>query len=195
MNIREDRSPYFVSYTDESVDDVLKACELLIPRLDQEVFTHLKLPADLGAEILMRVPHGAELSLMPDRVSIFITPPRTYYRAHKDGLHLQFGLNYPLIIRDQKAITRWYKSEDVDGSYEIDAGKKGGENTREVLGFNPLKTRADCTTSMKLDELLLFNVGEYHDFHNRSPYYRVILTLRSDDPSLTFKDAARILQQ
>lgn len=193
MKLVHSSHPYLLSFEDASVEAIRQICLPLIPSLTQSLFTHIKLDEDTSTQVLHQVPFAKELMIKPDRVSMFITPPRTYYRAHKDGHHFRFGLNYPLIIQDNKAVTRWYSDESIDSRYSVTPGTKGGINSREVVGFNPLVVKPVYSAIMGTDDLWLFNVGAYHDFHNRSDHYRVILTLRSESPTLTFEDAARLL--
>lgn len=192
MQLREAHEPYYISFTDESVERVSTFIAALGIQYSSYVkFKHLPLSKEDGQKLISMVPLHEQLDLWAERVSLFITPPRTYYRAHKDGFDLRFGINYPIQIRDDLAITRWYDDEDVDSRYVI---APDGKKSREVIGFNPLAVRPTCSFTMKPDEMVMLNVDRYHDFHNRSKYSRVILTFRSRNLNLGFEDVAQVFR-
>lgn len=183
MNLVHDQRPFYVTYSDSSVQaikDLLNFQKADFVNCTR--FTNIPLPEELGKKLVDLVPFGADLRLSTDRVSVFITPPRTYYRAHKDGFDLRAGLNYPIYIADDRSITRWY-DEAIAEKYRIESG---GKKSREAVGFNPLANKPVCEYTMKPDEAVIFNVDRFHDFHNKSDQHRVILTFRPKTPDVTF---------
>lgn len=192
MKLLRDERPHFISFADDSI----KAIQDLVNLQDSDwaehkKFQHQRLNEDLAKQLIALIPLHEELSLRTDRVSMFITPPRTYYRAHKDGRGehaVQVGVNYPLRIVDDRSITRWYSEEDMT-VYEIDTTRGNG---RDAMRFNPLRQEPTCSFTMKPTEAVLLNVDKWHDFHNYSNEHRVILTFRSADQGLTFDNAAKL---
>lgn len=190
MNILRDNRPFYVTFEDPSIQVVSELVNIESREYTKNTrFKHQVLPLALGKALIAAVPLGKELSLDPNRVSLFITPPRTYYRAHKDGFNLQVGLNYPIVIRDDRSVTRWYH-EELSEKYEI---APDGKQSREVIGFNPMANTPACSFTMTPTEAVLLNVDRFHDFHNKSEFHRVILTYRSIDPAMTFDRASRRL--
>jgi hypothetical protein len=182
--------PYYAAFTDPSVDAVrARVADLSIEYSQYQKFKHLALPPSVGAELISLIPGHEKLCLQAGRVSLFITPPRTYYRAHKDGFDLRFGVNYPIAIVDEKANTRFYEDQSIDSRYQV---APDGKPSREVIGFNPFVVKPACSFTMRPNELVVLNVEKYHDFHNRSDSHRVILTFRSRDLSLSFDDVVRV---
>lgn len=189
MKLVRDEAPFYQAFHDDALIGAVKQKLGLTPEVWTQYtrFKHLLLPRELGASLIDKLPFGASLGLMAERVSAFITPPRTYYRAHKDGFTLRFGLNMPVHIADQRSITRWW-SDDVASKYQM---VHEGKHSRELKGFNPLCHTPDCSFVMQPTEIVLLNVEKYHDFHNKSDQHRVILTFRSKDFNLGFDDAVQ----
>lgn len=190
MEIIEDCSPYFIRFTYEGASKVLDLCRTLLRPNSQEPFLHYRYPSGIGWNILSKVPLARELNLNPSRVSLFITQPGTYYRAHKDGLHIKWGMNFNVSIRDEECVTSWYSDEDL-AMYPID--NLPTKSSRECEGFekrnhNPLKTMV-----AKEGECVLFNTDIFHDFDNRtSQHERVLLTLR-DSGQRSFEEVRLML--
>ncbi len=177
MHLERSELPFYLAYTDPSVETIRGlVSELGIKYQAFDRFKHYALPRDVGRALIAEVPLHEHLNLWEARVSVFITPPRTYYRAHRDGFDLTFGVNYPISIRDDLAVTRWYDDELIERKYQV---APDGKKSREVLGFNPLANKPVCKFTMQNDEAIVLNVDRYHDFHNKSPYHRVIVTFRS----------------
>jgi len=185
-------SPCYLRFTHTTFDEIIHTalgfeCEkwhFPIP------FKHHRLSYNIGSTLLKFVPKSEELKLRPDRVSFFITQPGTYYRAHKDGSDIRFGINYPILIQDSECITSWY-DDSVLGQGMIDTI---GGTSREIVGFrkdNHIPLQSFC---MGMGDAVLFNTDIFHDWDNRlSNNRRVILTFRSSDTNLNYNVAKEIL--
>jgi len=193
VQLREVHDPYYLTFTDPSVDAVRNLLRLNPTYWEQFTkFKHHALPEDVGQALIEQVPCWRQLKLWSQRVSIFVTPPRTYYRAHRDGYDLMAGLNYPLHIADDRSITRFWNDEQVLGMYKVDAVTK---RSRELVNFNPYRQQPVCQFTMKPDEAVVLNVGNFHDFHNRSDQHRVILTFRTLDKDMTYERFSSIVKE
>lgn len=189
--IIEDASPYYVRFRHAGITDIVNFCLDRLPDLDDPKI-YLQNPAHPGFRHHVLGPKGADkvLDLIPlskifsfqrDRVSLFITQPGYYYRAHKDGFNTRISINYPILIQDQKCLTRWYSDEDLQ-EYPIDDFEK--KTSRECMGFDQTKHRPVKTMTARSGEVILFNTNIFHDFDNsESPNHRAILTLRLEPPA------------
>jgi hypothetical protein len=134
------------------------------------------------------------IKLIKNRISLFISKPGLYYRAHKDGMNNKFSINYVSRVLDDKCITNWYSDEDLK-EYAIDNLRTN--TSRECDGFvkenhTPLKSMI-----AKQGECILFNTEIFHDWDNTgSNNERVVLTLRiipELKPHTYFEDARKML--
>ena len=191
--IIEDCSPYYIRFTHENIlnviDSVLKESE---GKYFTKGFTHLRFNSQETESILENCPLFNDLNLNRDRVSLFITQPGYYYRAHKDGMSTRYSINYTVKILDDACVTSWYDEEDLK-EYKIDNLPR--KNSRECIEFNknnhvPLKS----ITAVQ-GECILFNTDIFHDFDNsKSKNERMVLTLRDINFSdVYFDDVKRIL--
>lgn len=197
--IIEDASPYYIRFTHEGIDNIIKQAEsfcLSDYNIDASYgFLHHRLPNESAKSILSHVPMTAQLpEFNDDRVSLFVSTPGMYYRAHKDGLDHRFSINYTVRILDDKCVTSWYSDHDLR-HYAIDNLKTN--ISRECVGFKkenhiPLKSMV-----ARPGECILFNTEIFHDWDNRqSTNYRIVLTLRLKQPycsSLYFEDIRQTL--
>lgn len=201
FEIIEDCSPYFIRYTHTGSDEVIAMCKeqkklLIDPLPNKKKFIHSRLSEPIGIQILDKVYGGKELSLATQRVSLFVTQSKHYYRPHRDGLAVPMGINYNVDINDDKCITSWYDFESFAGR-PID--NLAGKTSREIADYNRslekdvIKPAKSMTA--KQGEVLLFNTDMWHDVDNtNSPNERTILTLRSSlFEKINFMQARKIL--
>ena len=181
ITIIEDCSPYYIRFTHDKLSDIIKFCKTKIVDAtdDEKTFIHYKFPKVDARHILSLIPFfdNSHISLEETRVSLFITKPGRYYRAHKDGLHDRFSINYTIQILDDECVTSWYSDNDLK-NYDIDYLKNN--TSRECEKFIkenhiPLKSMIAIP-----NECILFNTEIFHDFDNQeSTNSRVVLTLRA----------------
>jgi hypothetical protein len=113
-----------------------------------------------------------------------------YYGAHKDGLSMRFGINYPVEILDNECITSWY-SDSIADNCQID---NLNGRSREVVGFEKNSNTPIYTSVLKMGAPVLFNTNIFHDWDNtNSKNRRMVLTLRSSNTEMSFDMAKSIL--
>jgi hypothetical protein len=187
--IIEDASPYYIRFTHEGIDTVInKSLYHLGNHKKSDNFVNHRFTIPQSVDILTSVPMVKELKLMYNRVSMFITPPGVYYRAHKDGLDHRYSLNYTVKILDDQCITSWYSDEDLE-NYELVFPNM---TSRECSGFD--KTRHTPLKQMVAvqGECILVNTDIFHDFDNSTSLNeRLVLTFRNVNPSDTYFEDAR----
>jgi hypothetical protein len=198
--IIEDCSPYYIRFKHQNIDRIVDYCsdknyyysEIQGPdsgrTISEQSFINYKIVSREQQDLLDLIPMRDILPI--SQSSLFIAGPGTYYRAHKDGLGLNFGINYSISILDDKCVTSWYSDNDL-AKYSIDTL---GNRSRECTDFvkeehTPLKSmtavQGECT---------LFNTKIFHDFDNtQSSNIRVILALRFAASNLRFAGARKIL--
>ena len=197
FTIIEDCSPYYVRFTHDKLDEVVRrGMESVKDVKFSRKFSHYKLDRDSVLSLKEVCPLFDSFDLNLLRVSMFVSQPGLYYRAHKDGLDHKFSLNYNVKILDQKCVTSWYSDEDLK-DYPID--NLPTRNSRECMGFikenhTPLKS---MTASP--NECVLFNTDLFHDWDNsNSENERMVLTLRLTSYQglgTSFEDARKIILQ
>ena len=202
LQIIEDCSPYYIRFKHDGFQNIVDTAASYI---DQVVFDtgklkmH-KLPIEEGAKLLSMIPFGHHFKFNPNRVTLFASQPGFYYRPHKDHLEHRFGLNYPILVQDDKCVTGWYSDEEL-AEYEVDPTAnhtilKSGYS-RDVVGFVKNKHTPAKTLIAKPDECMLINTDIFHDWDNsKSSNLRVILTLRLEletTGSVYFEDARKII--
>lgn len=189
--IINDFSPYYTEFAHEGMDTI-KGLSTSIETNDwmrDRPFLHERLPDNLSADILRLVPKAKELELMVARVSYFISKPGIYYRVHKDGLNKRFGVNYPLVIRDESCVTNWFDDSIAEG--RVIDNLYG--TSREVVGLSR-DIKPVFSTVLQNRNVILFNTDIYHNWDNtKSSNYRVVLTLRSANPNIDYFKAKSIL--
>ena len=193
LSIIEDCSPYYIRFTHDGISDIIDTCLSSIDNVRfTEKWTHHRLHTDISEKILNIVPFSKDIVLNQNRVSLFVSQPGLYYRAHKDGLTNRFSINYTVKVLDDRCITSWYSDEDLR-KYNID--NLATNNSRECANFvkddhTPLKSM-----TAKPGECILFNTDIFHDWDNtNSTNERIILTLRDKQPGkLYFEDIKKIL--
>lgn len=192
--IIEDCSPYYIRFTHPGIDQLIEYCKKCIPDLtDIKRFKHhMLLPTD-AMTILNQTPIFDMLPLSTKRVSLFISSPGMYYRAHKDGTDHRISINYTILINDNKCVTNWYNDEDLQ-SYSID---NCGGWSRECKEFNPKNHVPIKSMIAKPGECILFNTDIFHDWNNaESSNHRIVLTLRIKQPftgNMYFDDVKKIM--
>lgn len=193
LTILEDCSPYYIRFTHEGIEDVLNFVRNRIPETKNfSNFKHYRLLPYDSKELCSKLPFKEQLNLMIHRMSLFISKPGLYYRAHKDGLNHRFSINYTIKIMDDKCVTSWYSDEDLK-NYKID--NLSTNSSRECIGFNKRNHIPIKTMIAKQGECILFNTEIFHDWDNtQSENERIVLTLRVNNPDkIYFDDAKKIL--
>lgn len=198
FTIIEDCSPYYIRFTHDGIEDLIEYCKECIPSMEDRKwlfggFNHHAMPPTQVGNVLLKTPISELMPLQTDRVSLFISKPGMYYRAHKDGLDHRFSINYTIKVDDDKCVTSWWSDEDLK-IYPVD--KLDGWS-RECNGFNPKNHTPLKSMVAKPGEAILFNTDIFHDWDNRaSDNYRVVLTLRIRQPftgKTYFEDAKKII--
>jgi hypothetical protein len=168
-----------------------------MPPLDDIVkFKHYAMPAEQAKNVLSMTPMSHLMPLQDERVSLFVTAPGLYYRAHKDGVVDRFSINYTIIIADDKCVTSWYSDDDLK-EYPMDKTQLEKKSSRECVGFDPKKHKPLKSMTARPGECILFNTEIFHDWDNTaSDNYRIVLTLRIQHPlteKTYFEDAKKII--
>jgi len=190
--ILDNASPFYIKFTHVGLEEIVKECLKFFPVFEnRKTFMHYRLPKINSEKILEYVPKYKELNIDENRVSLFITPPGHYYAAHKDGMEMQAGINYAILIQDNQCVTSWYNDQDLE-KYEINT--RGGIS-RDTIGFVKENHQSEKSMIFETNEAVLFNTNMFHDVDNSSSSNtRVILTLRSKNPSgWTFEAYKKIL--
>lgn len=191
--IIEDCSPYYIRYTHPTMMSIIERCQTISNTIKfTSSFTHHKFDRETGEQILNMTPISSQFELKKDRVSLFVTQPGYYYRAHKDGLATHVSFNYAVKILDDKCNTSWYSDEDLK-DYSIDNLPK--RTSREAIDFDKSKHVPIKTMTALPNEATLFNTELWHDFDNSlSDNERIILTLRLKNPEeFYFNDVRKIM--
>ena len=195
FTIIEDCSPYYIRFKHDGIESLVDYCKSCMPDIKNvEEFDHYPLPVDQAQEVLLRTPIADLMPLQLKRVSLFISAPGMYYRAHKDGLDHRFSINYPILVEDDKCLTSWWSNKDLK-DYSIDLLET--RRSRECIGFNPKNHTPLKSMTARSGECILFNTEIFHDWDNSlSENYRVVLTLRIQYPltgKTYFEDAKKII--
>ena len=191
--IIEDCSPYYIRFTYNEISNVIDVCKnIASTTIYTKPFTHHRFDKELGEEVIKLLPMSNQLKFIKERVSLFVTQPGYYYRAHKDGLNHRCSINYTIKILDDKCLTSWYSDEDLQ-EYEID--NLVSRTSREAVGFNKTKHVPLKSMTAIQNECILFNTDIYHDFDNsKSQNERIVLTLRLENPGdMYFDNVKKIL--
>ena len=191
--IIEDCSPYYIRFTHPGIEEVLNFCKEIVDKTDYtKGFTHQRFDLPLAEDLLKLIPMSSKLDFLKQRVSLFITQPGHYYRAHKDGLDHRISINYTVQVLDNACVTSWYSDEDLK-DYPID--NLPSRVSREASGFDKTKHQPLKTVSFVQGECILFNTDIFHDFDNsKSQNQRAVLTLRLTNPGIRyFNDVKQIL--
>ena len=192
LSIIEDCSPYYIRFTHDGIEDIINTCLSSIDNISfTKLFTHHKFDIDIADKILNMVPFSKEIEFNRNRVSLFVSQPGLYYRAHKDGLNHRFSINYTVKILDDKCITSWYSDEECK-DYPIDTLNG---ISREAIGFQKFNHSALKSMIAKPNECILFNTDIFHDFDNKiSLHERIVLTLRARHAGeIYFEDVKNML--
>ena len=194
--IIEDCSPYYIRFTYPGIEKVIEYCsdekfnyDNMIEESGQS-FIHHKLPINKATDLLNLMPLMDKLSIMNERVSLFVTKGGRNYRPHKDGLNVRCGINYNISIKDDKCVTSWYDNEELS-IYPIDTLNG---RSREAAGFDSTKHTPLKSMTAVQGECVLFNTDIFHGFDNsQSNNTRVILTLRFNNPGIVYYDNVKKL--
>lgn len=189
LKIIEDSSPFYIRFSFENVDKIIHLCKLFT---DKKIdgFEHYKLNQYISKKIISMLPFSKYFEWEIDRVSLFITDPGYYYRAHKDGKNNSISFNIPIEINDNLCITSWY-DDSVRNYYHLDDYSK---SSRELVGFNKNLHTPIKTMTAKTNECILFNTEIFYDWDNRlSTNRRIVLTLRILDKTVDFDSIKKII--
>lgn len=197
FTIIEDCSPYYIRFTHQGLDSIVDYCKKSMPPLDDIVkFKHYAMPVEQAKKVLSMTPMSQLMPLQDERVSLFVTTPGLYYRAHKDGVVDRFSINYPIIVADDKCVTSWYSDDDLK-EYPMDKTQLEKKSSRECVGFDPKKHKPLKSMTARPGECILFNTEIFHGWDNTaSDNYRIVLTLRVKHPlteKTYFEDAKKII--
>lgn len=192
LTVIEDCSPYYIRFTHDGITDITDMCQSLVKDINfTKPFTHYRFKTDLAIKILDLIPLSKRINFNQNRVSLFVSQPGLYYRAHKDGMNHRFSINYTVKILDDKCVTNWYSDEDCS-AYPLDFLLG---TSREATGFEKDKHTPLKSMVAKSNECILFNTDIFHDFDNtKSSNERFVLTLRATTPGeIYFDDIKKIL--
>lgn len=191
FTIIEDCSPYYIRFTHSNTKQIVSICQSeLTNSAFTNGFTHHVLNKHVTQQILQLDPLAKNLVLNLNRVSLFVTQPGYYYRAHKDGKENRMSINYTVQILDDKCTTNWY--DNAVDQYPLDLLDN---RSREAMGFDKSQHTPLKSMTAQQDECILFNTDIWHDFDNsQSLNTRAVLTLRSVYPGkFYFEDVKEML--
>lgn len=196
LELIEDCSPYFIRFHDPNIDKIFAICDNEMENKTwNEDFTHSKFSTINSVKISETCVLFKLFEINLDRISMFVSKPGLYFRAHKDGIDHHFSLNYTYKILDDRCLTSWYSDKEL-ARYPL-LKISGIKQSRECLRFDPKNHTPLKTMIAKPNELILFNTEIFHAWDNsRSENIRMILTLRLKDYSkenTMFEDAKKVL--
>ena len=191
ITIIEDCYPFYVRFIHNEIDQIIALAKQSVDNVKFfSPFTHYKLTEEHVSQLKSICPLYEHFDISENRVSMFVTQPGLYYRAHKDGLNHKFSFNYSIKILDNKCVTSWYDDKSLD-HYKIDNLKNN--NSRECEGFKKENHTPIKSVVIPANECVLFNTDIFHDLDKRkSTNERMILTFRLkyySKPNSTFDDA------
>jgi hypothetical protein len=207
--IIKDCSPYYIAFTHEGMSEYISflkqaAMPKTLSSVSHPTFINYNISAKdtaLAEEVVSRSLVSKDVPLRYGRVNIAFTGPNKRYHVHKDG-HLNggdsFSINYPIEVRDDLCITRWY---DESIASQFPRSQEGYHTDRQLsmtkedhLSLVPVQE-----TIVQPDHAILFNTEIWHDWDNsESSNIRAILTLRQRiengrNTVGTFFDARKIM--
>jgi hypothetical protein len=194
FTIIEDCSPYYIRFTHDNIDEVIKRCAAVADTVEiTRDMTHHKVNENAAEDILSFVPMANQLSILKTRVSLFITKPGHRYDVHKDGHYHRFSLNYMIRVLDDKCVTSWYSDDDLK-EYTVEP-MVNNTPSRHIFNFKKDQHTPLKTVTFKQGECILFNTDIFHDWDNsQSDHERIVLTLRLEKPKhIYFEDARKII--
>lgn len=196
--IIEDCSPYYIRFTHEGIE---KFCENALTihnnrdwssaRIRLELFRRRVLAQSDAMELLKDSPISSDIDLNYSMTSYFVSFPGLRYRVHKDGMNINFSINYGLKIQDSLCYTRWYE-ESISDLYNLDTL---GNTSRELKNVDTSIHPPLCTMVAKQYEVTLVNTSLWHEWDNsQSNNERIVLTLRVKDyDNFYYEDVRKIL--
>jgi hypothetical protein len=200
-------SPYYVLFTYDGLSDYINVLQDIVNKSEfvvsnnksvtaiQEVFPSYRTEeAYIKNEEYLKLiiddnPCTKLLDL--DRSAVFLTTyPKVKSPIHIDmngatNTPVQFRINYPVFVKDDKCITSWYNSENITPHAKI-------PYMEDMLS----KVEPIESLHFSQDYAILFNTTMYHDWDNtQSENNRTILGLRADKNHFdtTFDDAKKML--
>lgn len=185
--IIEDHSPYYIRFTYDGCEDFCRKALALHDSYDWSA-ARIRLPQfrrrplkNLDAQQLLNSsPVSRDIELNYDMISYFVSLPGLRYRVHKDGLNINFSINYGIKILDEKCYTRWYP-ESITQQYTLDTV---GGTSRELANFDYSKHTPLATMTAVQYECTLVNTSMWHEWDNSlSENERIVLTLRAKNYS------------
>lgn len=208
FNIIKDCSPYYITFSYTGLDDYIKllqdianrsnfvissnkgvtAIQQVYPNYQTEEF-YVKDETDLTL-LIDNNPCYKFLHL--DRSAAFLTT----YPGVKSPIHLDinaeinkpvnFRINYPVFIKDEKCITRWYNDQDAIQHKTINY----------ILDESIKKPKCLEALHFSQEHAILFNTTIYHEWDNTaSANTRTIVGMRvkNEYRDMTFADAKKKL--
>jgi hypothetical protein len=197
FTIIEDCAPYYVRFTHPNIEQLIEVSKCAVSDIPFiKPFTNSIINRENIIDIQKLCPLFDLFDIAQERISMFVSQPGLYYRAHKDGLYHKFSLNYTVKVLDDKCVTSWYSDKDL-AEYKID--NLVNKTSRECTGFDKTKHTPLKSMTAKPNECILFNTDIFHDWDNTaSNNERMILTLRLKNyskPGSTFEDARQLIFQ
>jgi hypothetical protein len=208
FSIIKDCSPHYITFSYAGLDDYIKLLQDIANRSNfvvsnnkgvtaiQEVYPnyrteefYVKDDNDLMS-LIDDNPCSKFLHL--DRSAAFLTT----YPGVKSPIHLDinaeinkpvnFRINYPVFIKDDQCITRWYDSQ----------GAVHHKKVNYILDESIKKPSCVESLHFSQDHAILFNTTIYHEWDNTSSNNtRTIVGMRTNNEyrDMTFADAKKIL--
>jgi len=181
--IIEDCRPYYIRFTHAGCEDFCKKALSLhdtydwsTARVRLDLFRRRPLKSTDADDLMKLSPISDDIELNYNMISYFVSSPGLRYRVHKDGLNINFSINYGIKIQDKKCYTRWYP-ESITDQYELDTV---GGTSRELENVDLSKHSPLATMTAVQYECTLVNTSIWHEWDNSlSENERIVLTLRA----------------
>jgi hypothetical protein len=206
FEIIKDCSPYYITFTHVGLSDYIKLLQNIANNATfvssnnksvsilKEIYPtyhteEFYASSDDLEKIINKNPCSELLHL--DKSAAFLTTyPGVRGPIHQDinGLNktnVQFRINYPVFVKDDKCITSWYEDIDLLRHSRIPIIDVSMHNPTSIL-----------STNISPNYAVLFNTSIFHDWDNsQSDNKRTIVGMRADNnhSDMTFFDARKIL--
>ena len=193
MKIIEDGSPYYIRFTHDKIEETINLAKKLFEydkNLMQNGFDYINMNLANSLNFFRFSPVYNNLPQMNiSRATYFISKPKFRFPPHTDGLNHKWGINYPILILDDKCNTNWYSNIE---EYEVDISYSKILQNFKYENHIPVKS-----VVLRPDECMLINIGLFHNWDNsKSDNYRIVLTTRLEDhlyDRYDFDDAKKML--
>jgi hypothetical protein len=192
--IIEDCSPYYIRFTFDGLQDIIKFASSQSTELIRQLpgYRHEHYNLEEANTIISMLPMSPSIKFKNSRVALFNTPPGGGCGIHKDGSDAKVSLNIPIEILNDKCLTHWY-TDDTLKDLPLNLVRGYSRNVwpdwKSTSQFSPVKTMTAVP-----NEMILFNTEIYHCWNNQhSTKTRKIITLRTVDTSITFEDMRKLM--